>query len=57
MEPGGLQSMGSQRTGHDLATKQRQNNISTYENVKLDSGNLLHDIGSSNLVLCDNLEG
>ena len=23
-EPGGLQSMGSQRVGHDLATKQQQ---------------------------------
>ena len=23
-EPGGLQSMGSQRVGHDLATKQKQ---------------------------------
>ena len=25
--------------------------------IKLDSGNLLNDAGSSNLVLCDNLEG
>ena len=26
-EPGGLQSMGSQRVGHDLMTKQQQNNL------------------------------
>ena len=29
-EPGGLQSMGSQRVGHDLATKQKQQgNVNT----------------------------
>ena len=27
-EPGGLQSMGSQRVGHDLATKQQQHGFS-----------------------------
>ena len=26
-EPGGLQSMGSQRVGHDLAIKQQQKNV------------------------------
>ena len=26
-EPGGLQSMGSQRVGHDLATKQQQHGL------------------------------
>ena len=26
-EPGGLQSMGSQRVGHDLATKQQQKEL------------------------------
>ena len=26
-EPGGLQSMGSQRVGHDLVTKQQQKEI------------------------------
>ena len=26
-EPGGLQSMGSQKVGHDLATEQRQHTI------------------------------
>ena len=29
-EPGGLQSMGSQRVGHDLVTEQQQNNILGY---------------------------
>ena len=29
-EPGGLQTMGSQRVGHDLATKEQQLNDSTY---------------------------
>ena len=28
-EPGGLQSMGSQRVGHDLVTKQQQKIIET----------------------------
>ena len=31
-KPGGLQSMGSRRTGHDLATKQQQQQI---YNIKL----------------------
>ena len=31
-EPGGLQSMGSQRVGHDLATKHQQHNITLYTN-------------------------
>ena len=36
-EPGGLQSMGSQRVGHDLATKQQ----SIKPNVKLMPDNLI----------------
>ena len=30
-EPGGLQSMGSQRVGHDLATKQQQNKSGAHQ--------------------------
>ena len=33
-EPGGLQSMGSQRVGHDLATKQQLHNRRFYTGVK-----------------------
>ena len=36
-EPGELQSMGSQRVGHDLATKQQQQQFSSVQSVMSDS--------------------
>ena len=36
-EPGGLQSMGSQRVGHDWATEQQQQqNVNEHKNVSVD---------------------
>ena len=35
-EPGGLQSMGSQRIGHDLATKNQQQQATCIQSVLLD---------------------
>ena len=38
-EPGGLQSMGSQRVGHDWATEQQQQqNVNEYKHVRIDLG-------------------
>ena len=34
-EPGGLQSMGSQRVRHNLATKQQQQTLELMENMKV----------------------
>ena len=32
-EPGGLQYIGSQRVGHDLATKQQQQSLDKHNNI------------------------
>ena len=58
-EPGGLQSMGSQRVRHDLATEQQQNNILGYTKWSkhllpcLDAcSSLSHQCSTSSFLLC-----
>ena len=44
-EPGGLQSMGCQRVGHDLVTKQQQHaKHAAFNHFKLDSKRVGHDL-------------
>ena len=48
-EPGRLQFMGSQRVGHDLATKQQQNKIQI--ELKTDRSELLYCKSETNMIL------